>query len=147
MKQAYNYNSLQVAILLFAKQYTCSAYNKYDNIGLHPGQIPLLKALDGAIEKSHKELADELFVRPSTITIAIQRLKKNGLLMHIENSKDLRSRKVFLTEKGRTTLAEAEKIFFNINKQIFFNFSDEELQILLSLIQRLLENLNAFTSK
>jgi Transcriptional regulators len=145
MNQTFNYNSLQMIIILFAKQYSCSAYNQYDNIGLHPGQVPLLKALDGAAGKSHKELAEELFVKPSTITIAIQRLKKNGLIMHMENSEDLRTRKVFLTEKGRNTLEEAEKIFYKINKQLFFNFSEEDLQLLQSFMQRLHQNLNSIT--
>ena len=145
MKQILHCNALQVNIALFAKQYSFCAYGRCDEIGLHPGQIPLLKLLANSNGKSHKELAEALSVRPSTITIMIRRMKKNGLLTHTADADDLRIRNVFITEKGRTALHAAEKIFTSLNKQLFDGFSVEEMRTLQKLFQRLQQNLQTLT--
>ncbi len=147
MQQSTENPSLQILIAQFARQYSFCTYGDCDEIGLHPGQIPLLKLLSKEDGRSHNELANALCVRPSTITMMIRRMEKNKFLLHKPDEKDMRVRRVYITKTGTDALIKAEKIFDKMNYQLFANFSDEELSIMRELISRLHTNLQTLTNE
>lgn len=147
MQQYMETPSLQILIAQFARQYSFCTYGDCDEIGLHPGQIPLLKLLSKEDGKSHNELASALCVRPSTITMMIRRMEKNKFLLHKTDDKDMRVRRVYITNLGKDALLKAEKIFDKMNQQLFANFSDEELSTMQELILRLQANLQTITKE
>lgn len=51
-----------------------------DEIGVYPGQPPLLFIINKEGGQSQKELADRLKIKPATITVMLKRMEKANLV-------------------------------------------------------------------
>ncbi|MFD2238710.1 MarR family winged helix-turn-helix transcriptional regulator [Aureimonas populi] len=71
-------------------------------IGLHPGQDQLLHRLTAGQAVSVSALADQLAVRPSTVSKMLDRLIEKKLVLRTTSSGDARRTMVLLTEEGAT---------------------------------------------
>ncbi|MBC8130677.1 MAG: winged helix-turn-helix transcriptional regulator [Rhizobiaceae bacterium] len=69
-------------------------------IGLHPGQDQLLHRLKRDEPVSVSMLADQLAVRPSTVSKMLDRLIEKSLVERAANSRDARRTMVVLTPQG-----------------------------------------------
>lgn len=108
---------------------------------IHPGQIPLIFIINNNPGISQKELAEKVFVSPSTVAIMLKRMEKAGLIKKEQDENDRRYYHVYLTEKAQNI---AEKIFKQLKEfesQSFRNFTDEEIQNLEFLLKKILVNL------
>lgn len=69
-------------------------------IGLHPGQDQLLDRLEFGRPVSVSVLAEQLAVRPSTVSKMLDRLIEKGFVQRINSDGDARRTMVLLTEAG-----------------------------------------------
>lgn len=69
--------------------------------GLHPGQDQLLDRLEPNVALSVSALAEQLAVRPSTVSKMLDRLIEKDLVTRASSHRDARRTMVTLTEKGR----------------------------------------------
>ena len=65
-----------------------------NEIGLHVGQEMLLNVLWTEGEMSQTELANRLGIQPATLTVALRRLEKNGLVVRSRDPEDQRVSRV-----------------------------------------------------
>ncbi|HHZ05338.1 MAG TPA: MarR family transcriptional regulator [Clostridiales bacterium] len=83
------------------------------------------------------EIASELMITPSSVTIAVNRLEKKGYVVRKKSLEDGRQVYVNLTDKGR----HADRIHKRFHKNMARSISDgmtlEEKNILLSCIDRM----------
>lgn len=80
-------------------------------VGLHPGQDQLLDSLDPSNPSSVSMLADQLSVRPSTVSKMLDRLIARGLVARTPNSRDARQTMVQLTSAGEEAQVAIREIW------------------------------------
>jgi DNA-binding MarR family transcriptional regulator len=112
-----------------------------EEIGLYRGQQFILHVLWENEGVTHSELAERTCVQPATITNALQRMEKAGLVERRQDEQDQRVSRVYLTDAGRSMREKAEQVWRGMEVQAFAGFSEEEQAILRELLTRVQENL------
>jgi len=114
---------------------------KLERIGLYCGQHFVLCCLWKNEGMTHSELAEQLRVRPATITNGLQRMEKAGLVERRPDSKDQRVSRVYLTGAGREIRGAVEQVWEELENQTFAGFGPEERAQLYGLLLRICHNL------
>lgn len=99
-------------------------------VGLHPGQDQLLDRLDPANPASVSMLADQLSVRPSTISKMLDRLIDRGLVARSSNSRDARQTMVQLTPAGQEAQIAVREIWQRLEAELVASISPQDLPTL-----------------
>jgi DNA-binding MarR family transcriptional regulator len=110
-------------------------------LGLQAGQPRLLYHLWKRDGRSLKEMIDLLSLKPATITKMTQRLEKKGFVERRPNADDMRSIRIFLTQKGNDVQPGVKKAWNQIGKRAYAGLSDEEKATLKRLIHQVSCNL------
>lgn len=85
----------------------------FASVGVSPAQWGVLRSLArlreaGLPEPRMVELGEALLVQPPSLSATLDRMEKAGLIRRTPDPDDLRSRRVELTELGRSVLAAAQ---------------------------------------
>ena len=110
-------------------------------IGLHVGQEMLLCTLWEREGVTQTELGESLGVQPATVTNALKRLERKGLVSRIPDAKDQRVSRVSLTAKGRQVRTDVEERWAQLEHASFAGISASERDILRGLLSRVHSNL------
>ncbi|MBS1823668.1 MAG: MarR family transcriptional regulator [Acidobacteria bacterium] len=84
-----------------------------------------------------KRLGEKVLLTSGSMTAAVDRLIKRGLVTRCDDDKDRRARIINLTEKGKETISEAFTQHRLAMEQAVGNFSQQERVELLPLLRRL----------
>ena len=112
-----------------------------EEIGVYPGQPPMLLILNKKDGQSQKELADKLNLAPATITVMLKRMEKANLVVRKQDDEDQRISRVYISEEGKEICKKASRVMRNINEECFGNFTMEEKVILRRLLMQIRDNL------
>jgi Transcriptional regulators len=109
------------------------------------GQPMILFILDHEYNDSYsptqKELAERLGISPSTTTISLKSLERIGYVRKVSDEKDMRCKRIEITEKGRDAAHKFLDVFNIINKAMYQGFADEEREMVSHFYSRITENL------
>jgi DNA-binding MarR family transcriptional regulator len=122
------------------------AYELLAHLDLHPSQFHLLSTLNSDKGLSQQEIASLLMVKPSTLTVMIQRMEKNNLLIRIPDEKDKRVLRVYRTQKGAEVYKKGFESFIQVEQESFANLSDNEKQQLDTILEKIKANLQKITT-
>lgn len=114
--------------------------NETSKYGITGVQGRILGFLSHNCEKRdifQKDIEEELEVRRSSVTSVLQLMEKNGFIERVSVSKDARLKKLVLTEKGMEVQKNVHNRISELEKSLREELSDEELDQLISLIDRL----------
>jgi DNA-binding MarR family transcriptional regulator len=117
------------------------AHELLDEIGLYPGQHFVLCALWDREGIAQSELAEALYVQPATVTNALQRMERVGLVERRQDADDQRVSRVYLTEQGRALRESVHRVWGALEDEALAGFDDEERAQLERLLLRLRDNL------
>jgi DNA-binding MarR family transcriptional regulator len=128
--------------------YHCSHRNiidtRFREKGIYFGQPPILKYLSEHENATQKEIAEFLHISPPSVATSLKRMEESGLVIRIESKKDARSNVVRLTKKGKELNAFAENTFMRIDDVAYKGFTEEEMDLMVSFLERMNENLTKF---
>ena len=116
--------------------------------GMHRSQHRMLLYLSKQESSpSQKELAERFEISPAAVAVTLKKLEADG---YIERGKrteiaDSRYNEIRITEQGRQATLQSRKYFQHVDAEAFRNFSDEELDTLKSLLERMKKNLRDIT--
>lgn len=113
-----------------------------NQFGLHVGQELLLLQLwqeDGA---SQSQLAEAMEVDISTITKAVQRMERAGLLKRSPDAEDARISRVYLTERGRALHEPVMQVWNTVEARLGADLTETEQVLLRRLLLHLIANLS-----
>jgi DNA-binding MarR family transcriptional regulator len=113
----------------------------FEDIGLHRGQHFVLHVLWKEEGITHSELAARSSVQPATITNALKRMEKAGLVERRRDTEDERVSRVYLTEAGRDIRSKVEETFRDFEAQALAGLSQEEVATLRELLLKVQKNL------
>jgi len=117
------------------------SYHKMEDKCLYPGQPKLLILIKDNPGITQKDLSERNFVTPASITGMLNKLEASQYLYREADETDKRIMRVYLTPEGKTLAEQGEKFLKSMTEQIFLDFTDEELQILVTLTDKMKVNL------
>ncbi|MGQ9856494.1 MAG: MarR family winged helix-turn-helix transcriptional regulator [Fervidobacterium sp.] len=130
-----NLNSIQRLIYKYVHEKTLKEFN------VHPGQIPILFLLKKKPGQSQKEIAKTINVEPGTIAIMLRRMEKSGLVRRVQDEKDRRVLRVFITDKADELIKKLRRIVSDVEEIFLSNFTQEEKEKLNELLRKAKKNL------
>ncbi len=133
-------NSTYYIFLEILRLHHYKSHKLLEEIGLYPGQPPLLFILNKNDGNSQRELADMMHVKPSTMNVMIKRMEKAGLIERKQDEEDGRASRVYITDKGRLVCKKSYLAMKKIENQMFSNLTEDELIILRRLLLQVKEN-------
>ncbi len=111
------------------------------------GQLNILRYVSDHAGCTQKDIAEHFAVSKAAITKTVKRMIDNGLLERKTNEQDERKYEVYCTEKGTAIYQQGYRIFQDVERLTFRNFTNEELQQFGSYIDRVMENLETDYSR
>ncbi len=89
-----------------------------------------------------KELSDGINVSPASVAIFVKQMQKSGVITKISDENDLRCNRIALTENGKQRTEYIHSQFDKLDKRMFKGFTKEELSLLNSFLNRLIDNIS-----
>ncbi|WCN39587.1 MarR family winged helix-turn-helix transcriptional regulator [Aneurinibacillus uraniidurans] len=106
-------------------------------LGLTGPQFYILHLLSKKEKFMVTEMASKMGVKPSAITVMIERLYKNRLVSRDRDENDRRVVFIHLTEEGKEVLQKAKQRRFEIISQYFKHLEADELESLIAIYEKL----------
>lgn len=109
-----------------------------------PRLLLLIAENDGVIQR---DLAEEMDVRPSSMTEMIGKMEQMGLVYRRQDEKDQRVMHIFLTEQGRAIVEESKRANAKLTDTLFRGLTEEEVEEMLRLTEKLTAHLDTMDSE
>lgn len=122
---------------LFAHKVHNSRVNKEVSNTVHA----ILIHLDHHEYLTQVELVEKIHVRPSTASVALQKMEVDGLITRTTSTKDQRCIKVQITEAGKKICDEEKKNVQEFEAILTKEIGEEELNITKNVLRKLAEKM------
>lgn len=134
---------LHVALIAASTAHRKKCLRDLYALGLTEGQPKVLAHLLSQEGVLQKDLAKSCQVEPATMTSLLRRMEDQGLIRKEEArvSGGKRAFRVCLTDHGRDIAWKAMGIIDQFEKQCYDGFTEEEIDLLLSLLDRVAKNI------
>lgn len=133
--------NLQRMLLKISHLYFTKIYQQMDGIGIHPGQIPIIRLLGHKGELSQREISQSLRIKPPTVAVSIKRLEKSGIIERRSDARDRRVTRVSLTEEGFHIYRTVMELIKNNETILFEGFTESEKCLFGRFFKQIEENL------
>ncbi len=98
----------------------------------------LIAQNDGIIQR---DLAEEMDVRPSSMTEMLAKMEQLGLVVRKQDEKDQRAIHIYLTDEGKAAAEESERATERLTGTMFKSLSDEEIKQMFRLTLKVCDDL------
>jgi MarR family transcriptional regulator, transcriptional regulator for hemolysin len=112
-------------------------------LGFGMSQMAVLHALQDGASLSQKELAEFAQVEQPTMAEMLARMERDGVVQREPNPKDGRGSLISLTPRSHRRLSKAKTSLIQVEKEAMANLSDAEKAQLLTLLQRVISNIES----
>ena len=136
-------DTIQSLFMRASHAYFQKSFQQLTNIGLRPGQPPILWHIAHENGISQRELARKLRVKPPTVNVSLQRLEKAEYIYRKQDTKDQRVSRIYLTEKGTQLVNQVDQLMRRNEMQLTCNFSETELCLFTRFLKQLIENIES----
>jgi MarR family transcriptional regulator, transcriptional regulator for hemolysin len=116
-------------------------------LGFGLGHVPVLVALRDGRVGTQRDLARFARTEQPPMAQMLARMERDGLIRRAADPADGRSRQIWLTPAAATRLPEAVAALLEGNRDALQGFSDDEVQSLVRLLERLIVNLDRIASR
>lgn len=123
------------------RHFMTKCFGQMQELGIYPGQIPVLGLVAKKDGLSQRELAKILNIKPPTVNVSVQRLEKAGFLYKKPDEKDQRVTRIYLTEKGKETKVKALERIHKNKAVMLEGFSEAEQCLLRRFLEQILANI------
>ena len=123
------------------RHFMTKCFGQMQELGIYPGQIPVLGLLAYKDGLSQREIAEHLRIKPPTVNVTVQRLEKAGFLYREADEKDQRISRIYMTEKGKQAKESGMKKVQDNEKILLDGFSEEDLCLLRRFLDQITENI------
>lgn len=113
------------------------------DLGFATAQLPVLTALKDGARLSQTELARWAKVEQPSMAQLLARMERDGLITRAPDPGDRRSSLISLTDKAKERLPAGQAVLRQGNTEMTKGMSAAEVAMLVSLLQRVLGNVEA----
>lgn len=104
---------------------------------IHRGQTRLLSLIAQNNGASQRDLAEEMDVRPSSMTEMLLKIEQAGFIIRKQDERDQRVMRIFLTETGEKAVVQSSAATLDLTTRMFNCLTSEEQTQLLALIEKI----------
>lgn len=115
-------------------------------LGFGVGQLPVLVALQDGRASTQRDLARFAKIEQPPMAQMLARMERDGLIHRAPDPADGRSSRITLTEVAEARLPDAIAALLRGNHEALRGFTDEETRLLITLLTRLIANLDRIAS-
>ena len=137
-EKAFIIHELIKSILTLNRQYV---YKKMGKIAVYPGQPVIIKTIAENEGISQKDLSDICYKRPATITTMIQKMENQGFIKRVQDEKDKRIIRLYMTEKGMQFHKACKNMSKDLIKRNFKGVTEEELDCVYNVLKKVKKNI------
>lgn len=116
-----------------------------DKIGVSFEYVPVLQHISNNPGCIQADISNKLKITPSAVTQSTKKLETSGLIKKEFDSSNLRIKKMYITDKGEKMLENGKIIFDEVDDIMFKGISDEEINQLNMLIDKVNKNISAYS--
>lgn len=109
--------------------------------GLSPAQMHTIEVIGHQQDIRMKELAERIGVTTGTLTVAVDKLEKKGLVERKPHHSDRRSWLVALTPKGKAVFTQHDRFHNDFTKDISEGMTNKEIATFSTLLGKLLDRM------
>ena len=120
---------------------------RFQGLGLAVAQLPVLYTLRDGASSTQTELARMAHIEQPTMAQLLTRMERDGLVRRMANPDDKRSSRVSLTASAQRKLPAARAVLAEGNERALEGFSKREVETLVRLLGRVLENIEAMVAE
>ena len=95
------------------------AHALLSEVGIHPGQYPLLELLHSSQGMSQHEIARKLIIKPSTLTVMLKRLERDGM---VDKQRDPNDKRIFRNSPSAKRSSPMEIDNYAIEEELYQGF-------------------------
>lgn len=110
-------------------------------MGLYKGQFGILDYVLRNPGCTQREIADHMAVTASSVAKSTARMQRAGLLSKNVNESNLRCNKLYITDEGERISRQTRELFDRMDLKMFEGFSEEEIGLLESFLNRIINNM------
>jgi DNA-binding MarR family transcriptional regulator len=129
-------------ISLAARGFARLSETRLKPLGFGVGQLPVLVALQDGKASTQRDLARFARVEQPPMAQMLARMERDGLIERTRDPADGRSSRIVLAKAARDGMPEAIAALFQGNEEALAGFTDAEAAQLVSLLKRLIDNLD-----
>lgn len=96
---------------------------------------------------SQLTIANETNLKPSTISIALKKMEREGYITRVNDTKDMRMSRVYLTEHGLEIANRAYDETEKISDLLMDGISREDLETVIAVVGKMKENYKKTTNQ
>ena len=133
-------------ISLAARGFARLSETRLKPLGFGVGQLPVLVALQDGKASTQRDLARFARVEQPPMAQMLARMERDGLIERTRDPADGRSSRIVLAKAARDGMPEAIAALFQGNEEALAGFTDAEAGQLVSLLKRLIDNLDQMAS-
>jgi MarR family transcriptional regulator for hemolysin len=111
-------------------------------LGFGVGHLPVLVALRDGRASTQRDLARFAKVEQPPMAQMLARMERDGLIRRTPDPADGRSSRITLTRGAQARLPDAIAVLLQGNQEALRGFTDEEADLLVGLLTRLIANLD-----
>jgi DNA-binding MarR family transcriptional regulator len=112
---------------------------RLEEVDLQPPLFRILNLVDAAEGRSQQAIGEAIQVPPSRMVALVDELEERGLVERRPNPEDRRIRALFLTRKGRQTLARGREIARAHEEQLTVGMAAADRDRLTQLLQQIVD--------
>ena len=129
-------------ISLAARAFARLSEARLKPLGFGVGHLPVLVALHNGQASTQRDLARFAKIEQPPMAQMLARMERDGLIQRAPDPADGRMSRLTLTEVARARLPDAVAVLLQGNREALRGFTDEEAGLLVTLLKRLIANLD-----
>lgn len=133
-------------ISLAARGFTRLSEARLKPLGFGVGHLPVLVALQDGRASTQRDLARFAKIEQPPMAQMLARMERDGLIQRAPDPADGRSSRITLTAAAQARLPDAIATLLRGNEEVLHGFTDEETEVLVTLLTRLIANLDRVAS-
>jgi DNA-binding MarR family transcriptional regulator len=110
---------------------------RQEHFGLTPGQVFALHAIGETERCTVSHLAELMEVKPSAITVMLDRLERHGYVVRQRSERDRRAVEIHLTDAGRKALHQVREVRTRLVQHCLDQLDEEALEVFLAAFEKL----------
>ncbi len=122
-------------------------HHNLNEIEVFAGESRLLMMIADHDNLSQRGLAEKLGTSPASVGVSLKKLENKGYITRKVDENDSRAYIIVLTPKGDDFIENSHELFQKLDRETFDGFSDDELDLMDSFMDRLHKNLSKMLEK
>ena len=141
-KKAINYSDLMISLLgQVSRKNGQLLGNRLESEGVSLQEFRIIGLLIGETGCNQKELAKKLSVQPATLSVAINKLEKRGLIERKTSPTDKRVN--YLTLSDEIDFTKMDEVIVDVEERMTAGIKAKDLETAKKVIRKMVQNLNS----